>query len=192
MTDTPGQEREAVQPPPGQAAPEWGAGMPPGAGSPAAGYGMPQPGYGMPQPGYGIGVPPPGMYFDATSGLMLPNGTQLASVGRRIGAYFLAIPLGIVTLGIGYVIWGLVVWGRGTSPALQVLGMRCWRPQTGQVATFGTMALREIIGRIVDNILGITALVSFILFLTGKERKALHDYVAGTIVLHDPNKVLPQ
>jgi uncharacterized RDD family membrane protein YckC len=75
---------------------------------------------------------------------------------------------------------------------LQVLGMRCWRPQTGQVATFGTMALREIIGRIVDNILGITALVSFILFLTGKERKALHDYVAGTIVLHDPNKVLPQ
>jgi len=54
------------------------------------------------------------------------------------------------------------------------------------------MALRETIGRIVDNILGITALVSFILFLTGKERKALHDYVAGTVVLYDPNKVLPK
>jgi len=186
MTDTPGSEREAVQPPPGQAAPQWGADA--SQGSPAAGYGMPQ----APpmQPGYGAAVPPPGMYFDATSGLTLPNGTQLASVGRRIGAYFLAIPLAIVTLGIGYVIWGLVVWAQGTTPALQVLGMRCWRPQTGQVGTWGTMALREIIGRIVDNILGITALVSFILFLTGKERKALHDYVAGTVVLHDPNKVL--
>jgi uncharacterized RDD family membrane protein YckC len=182
MTDIPGPEREAVQPPPGQAAPQWDAAPPP-----SAGYGMPQA-----QPGYGVAGPPPGMYFDATSGLMLPNGTQLASCGRRIGAYFLAIPLGIVTLGIGYVIWGLVVWARGTTPALQVLGMRCWRPQTGQVGTWGTMALREIIGRIVDNIFGITALVSFILFLTGKERKALHDYVAGTVVLYDPNKVLPK
>jgi uncharacterized RDD family membrane protein YckC len=208
MTDTPGPEQDAVQLPPTQVAPEWGADLPPGTESPTAGSGLPQappppPGYGAPPPpsGYGAPVPstgygapvPPGMYFDVTSGLMLPNGTQLATVGRRIGAYFLAIPLVIVTLGIGYVIWGLIVWAQGTTPALQVLGMRCWRPQTGQVASFGVMALREIIGRIVDNILGfITGLVSFFLFLTGKERKALHDHVAGTVVLYDPDKVLPK
>ena len=29
-----------------------------------------------------------------------------------------AIPLAIVTLGIGYVIWGLIVWGNGQTPAL--------------------------------------------------------------------------
>jgi uncharacterized RDD family membrane protein YckC len=53
------------------------------------------------------------------------------------------------------------------------------------------MALREIIGRLVDGILGIiTGLTSFILFLATRERRALHDYVAGTVVLHDPNKVL--
>jgi uncharacterized RDD family membrane protein YckC len=134
---------------------------------------------------------PPGLYFDPASGLNLPQGTQLASVGRRIGAFFLAIPLSIVTLFIGYVIWGLIVWGRGQTPALQVLGMRCWRPDTGRVANWGWMALREIIGRIVENVLSvITELVSFILFLSTKERRSLHDLVAGTVVLHDPSKVL--
>jgi len=131
------------------------------------------------------------MYFDQLSGLALPDGTQLAGVGRRIGAYFLAIPLCIVTLGIGYIIWGLIAWGNGQTPALQVLGMRVWRPETNQVAGFWHMALREIVGRIVDGILSlITEITSFVLFVTGKEHKALHDYVAGTVVLHDPNKVL--
>ena len=92
---------------------------------------------------------PPGTYFDPASQLALPEGTQLASVGRRIGAYFLAIPLSIVTLGIGYVIWGLIVWGRGQTPTYQVLKMRCWRPETAEVPGWWLMALREIVGRIV-------------------------------------------
>jgi uncharacterized RDD family membrane protein YckC len=143
---------------------------------------------GAPAPGL---APSPGLSTDPASGLMLPQGTQLASVGRRIGAYFLAIPLFIVTLGIGYIVWGLVVWGRGQTPALQVLGMRCYRPETGKVASWGWMALREIIGRLLDGILSIiTGLVSFILFAARADHRSLHDLVAGTVVLHDPNKVL--
>ncbi len=130
------------------------------------------------------------MYFDQASGLALPQGVQLASPGRRIGAYFLSIPLAIITLGIGYAIWGLIVWGSGTTPALQVLSMRCWKPDTGQVPGWGTMALRETIGRIVNGILLITALVSFIFMLTRPDRRCLHDLVAGTVVIHDPDKVL--
>jgi uncharacterized RDD family membrane protein YckC len=131
------------------------------------------------------------MYLDQASGLILPEGVQLASVGRRIGAWFLAIPLAVVTLGIGYLVWGLVVWSRGQTPALQVLGMRCWRPETGRPASWGWMALREIVGRIAEGILSIiTLLISFILMLTSKERRCLHDLIAGTVVLHDPNKVL--
>jgi uncharacterized RDD family membrane protein YckC len=141
--------------------------------------------------GYGVAAAPPGMYYDTESGLTLPQGVQLASHGRRIGAFFLAIPLSIVTLVIGYVIWGLIVWSRGQTPALQVLGMRCWRPEDRRVPGFWWMALREIVGRIADSILGIfTELTSFVLFLATRERKAIHDYVAGTVVLHDPNKVL--
>jgi uncharacterized RDD family membrane protein YckC len=131
------------------------------------------------------------MYLDAESGLMLPQGTELASVGRRIGAWFLAIPLAIVTLGIGYIIWGLIVWGNGQTPALQVLGMRCWRPETNRVPGFWYMALREVVGRFLEGILSlITEITSFVLMLAGRERKTIHDYIAGTVVLHDPNKIL--
>ena len=144
-------------------------------------------GYGQ----YPADAVPQGMYFDPISGLALPEGTQLANVGRRIGAWFLTIPLIIVTLGLGYIVWGLIVWGNGQTPALQVLGMRCWRPETNRVPGFWFMALREIPGRIIDHLLNfITLITSFVLFLAGKEHKALHDYIAGTVVLYDPNKVL--
>ena len=146
--------------------------------------------------GYGYGqypaVPvPPGMYVDQESGLLLPDGTELASVGRRIGAAFLTIPLAIATLGIGYIIWGLIVWGNGQTPALQVLRMRAWRPETNRVAGFWIMALREIAGRTINHVLGLVSLLtSFVLFVSGREHKALHDWIAGTVVLHDPDNVL--
>ena len=190
--DSYGSGQDAIQPPPGQA---YDPPPPPGQG-----YGQPPPpGFTAAPPvpvGYGYGqypavAVPQGMYFDQMSGLVLPDGTELASVGRRIGAWFLAIPLAIVTLGIGYIIWGLIVWGNGQTPALQVLGMRCWRPETNRVAGFWWMALREIPGRLIDGILSfITEVTSFVLFVAGKEHKALHDWIAGTVVLHDPNKVL--
>lgn len=148
-----------------------------------------------PVPGYGYGAPsasvPPGMYFDPKSQLMLPNGVELAGVGRRIGAWFLSILLVIVTLVIGYVIWGIVAWTRGQTPALQVLGMRCWRPTENKVPGFWWMALREIVGRFVDGVLSfLTLITSFILMLATPKRQSLHDLIAGTVVLHDPNKVL--
>jgi uncharacterized RDD family membrane protein YckC len=177
--ENPGQQRYwdgAAWGPAGAAPP------PPSPPPPAAGYA-----YGQPP----TGTVPAGMHADPVSGLVLPDGVGLASNGRRIGAWFLSIPLAIVTLGIGYLIWGLIVWGRGQTPALQVLGMRCWRPETKRTATWGWMALREIIGRIAEGILSIiTLLVSFILMCTGKERKTIHDHIAGTVVLHDPNHVL--
>jgi uncharacterized RDD family membrane protein YckC len=188
--------------PPQQADPS--AGFPqtppgaPGPGFPQAPLGAPGPGFPQAPPvpaGYGYGQygdpVPAGMCLDQQSGLMLPEGTQLASSGRRIGAFFLAIPLSIITLGIGYVIWGLIVWGNGQTPALQVLGMRCYRPETSSVAGFWWMALREVVGRIADGILSIiTGLISLIFMLTRPDRRTLHDLVAGTVVLHDPDKVL--
>jgi hypothetical protein len=146
--------------------------------------------YGAAPPGYGAAAPP-GMYYDNLSGLNLPDGTELASHGRRIGAYFLAIPLAIVTLVIGYIIWGLIIWGRGQTPTQQVLGMRTWHPETGRNATWGRMALREIIGGFLTGILSfITELLSLILFLSGRQRKCLADHVASTVILRDPKNVL--
>jgi uncharacterized RDD family membrane protein YckC len=168
----PGQQQGWQQPPQQQS---WQA--PP----PAQGYGYPPAPQGM-QPGAPTS-------YDQVSGLNIPAGTQLASRGRRIGAFFLAYVLSIVTLGIGYLIWGLVVWSKGTSPALQVLGMKCYHVEGQRVAGWGRMALRDVIGGIVDEI-AVFGLVSFILFLTNKRRQSLHDMIANTVVLYDPNKVL--
>jgi len=131
------------------------------------------------------------MYFDPVSALNLPDGTELAPIGRRIGSWFLAIPLAIITLGIGYVIWGLIIWPRGQTPTQQVLGMRTWYPQTGRNAGFWRMALREIVGGIATGILNlITELLSFILMVTGRERKCLADHIASTVILRDPDNRL--
>ena len=190
----PGAGQDAVQPPPGQP-----------YGQPSDTYGQPGQPYGQPGPGltpappvsadYGYGqypdAVPQGMYVDQASGVVMPQGTQLASVGRRIGAYFLSLLLVIVTLGIGYLVWGLLIWGNGQTPALQVLGMRVWQPDTRTVPGFWRMALREIVGRFVEGLLSlITEVTSFVLFVASKDRKSLHDHIAGTVVLYDPDKVL--
>jgi uncharacterized RDD family membrane protein YckC len=178
---------QAPYAPPAYGPPQYGQAQ---YGQPA--YGQPQ--YGQPAYGYPAAPPPTdasGRRFDPASSLYLPNGVELATVGRRIGAYFLAIPLAIITLGIGYLIWGLVLWGQGTTPALRVLNMKVYRVDRNEVPGFGGMALREIVGRIVDGIFGpITQLISFILFVTGDRRQSLHDHVASTTVVYDPNRVL--
>lgn len=170
--NTPGGTPAYQQPPASQAYPQ-------AAMVPAAGYGAP-----------GVQVPP-GMYYDQLSGLLIPEGTALATVGRRIGAYFLGLLLFIVTLGIGWIIWGLIAWAKGQTPGQVVLGMQTWKPQQQVNASWGTMFLRGL-GWLIIGWVPFGQLVSFILFLATKEHRALHDSIAGTIVLHDPNKVLQQ
>jgi uncharacterized RDD family membrane protein YckC len=52
------------------------------------------------------------------------------------------------------------------------------------------MALREIVGRLVEGIIVVTEVLSFVFMVTRPDRQSLHDMIAGTVVLHDPDKVL--
>jgi uncharacterized RDD family membrane protein YckC len=173
--------------------PDWNAPAADTADPQAAAYGqppfgqVPPPGYAM--PGMASQQVPAGYYTDQVSGLTIPEGTTLATVGRRIGAYFLGIPLAIVTLGIGYLIWGAISWSSGQTPAQQVLGMQVWRPVERVNASWGTMFLRGL-AYVVLGWIPFAQLVSFFIFVSSKEHRALHDSISSTIVLHDPNKVL--
>jgi hypothetical protein len=44
-----------------------------------------------------------------------------ASIQHRLGQYLLDIGLFLVTLGIGYIIWFLIILGQGQTPGKQVL-----------------------------------------------------------------------
>jgi len=122
--------------------------------------------------------------------LFVASGAVLAS-GTDAGLYLL-LPAALVALVSGVLnAWNFLLPRQTGAPALQVLGMRCWRPETGRVAGSGWTLLRETIGRIVENVLSIfTEVLSLILMLSRPDRKTLHDMVAGTVVLYDPDKVL--
>jgi uncharacterized RDD family membrane protein YckC len=120
----------------------------------------------------------------------MPAGFRVSSVGRRLGQYLLEIALVIVTLIIGYIVWSLIIWSRGETPGMHVLHMKCVKKDTGQVATWGTMALREIVGKIlIMGVISFIPLASVILdfmLLWDRDRQELWDKVAGTIVVDVP------
>lgn len=71
-----------------------------------------------------------------------------ASVKHRLGGAFLSGALmitSIFTLFLGYLIWALVVWGQGQTPAKQILKMRVYSIDTGKPATWGHMAIRQFL-----------------------------------------------
>lgn len=106
---------------------------------------------------------------------------------KRLGAALLDGLLVIVTLFIGWVIWWIVLWKYGQSPAKSILKMRVIKADTYRCATVGEMAFRELVGRV---LLGFIPLYSFVdnLFVLFDERsQALHDKVAGTLVIDDPD-----
>lgn len=144
--------------------------------------------------GQPIGAPPLSPYgaagaaegYGVRLSFALPPGTELASVGRRIGGYFMEGLLFLVTLGIGYFIWTLIVWAGGQSPGKQVLGMYCYRPSTGRAASWGYMLLRWF-GEVLVSIVPFGFIVSSIIMIVSDEHKAIHDHIAGTVVLHRTN-----
>jgi len=99
----------------------------------------------QPQPPPAPPPPPAVQAYGAPAGI--PAGMELSSVGKRLGGYLLDLLLVIVTLVIGWIVWSLIVWGRGQTPGKQLLKMRCVKLSTGRRATWGTMALREFVGK---------------------------------------------
>jgi uncharacterized RDD family membrane protein YckC len=78
-----------------------------------------------------------------------------ASAQHRLGGYFLDVALSIVTCGIGWFIWSLVIWGQGLTPAKQILKMRVVAENQRTNATWGHMAIRQFLIPIVFAIPGL-------------------------------------
>jgi uncharacterized RDD family membrane protein YckC len=130
-----------------------------------------------------IGGPPPAVqqhgygYAQATY--------QLTSKGKRFGAALLDGLLAIVTLFIGWLIWSVILWKKGQTPAKSILKMRVLKADTGVCATVGDMAMRELVGKILLGFIPLYGLVDPAFVLFDEKQQALHDKIAGTIVVED-------
>jgi uncharacterized RDD family membrane protein YckC len=133
---------------------------------------------------------------------------KLSSPGRRLGAYFLDVLIPFVAvflmffvggavaaaggesgggagillgllLFVGYVVWALTLFARGTTPGKRALGMYVIK-ETGQRAGFGTMLFREWIGKWISSFV---LMLGFLWILFDKDRQGWHDKLASTFVV---------
>jgi uncharacterized RDD family membrane protein YckC len=125
--------------------------------------------------------PPNGSFNTGSFGSGAPSP---CSNGQRLGASLLDGLLFVVTLGIGWLIWDIVLFSQSTSPAKKMLGLRIVDINSGAPATMQQMLLREVLGKfILGSITGITGLVSIVLILVTPSRQGVWDYIARTTVV---------
>lgn len=106
--------------------------------------------------------------------------------GVRFGALLLDSLLFIVTCGIGWLIWDIVLWQQSTSPAKKMLNLKIVDINTGAPASMVQMLLREGLGKIVlSAITGIVGIISAILILVVPSRQGVWDYISKTTVVRE-------
>lgn len=67
----------------------------------------------------------------------------IATPQHRLGGKAVDIAMYVVTFGIGWFIWSLVVWGQGQTPGKQIVKLRVYDKTTSKPAKWGHMAIRE-------------------------------------------------
>lgn len=109
------------------------------------------------------------------------------SNGKRLGAALLDVLLFVLTCGIGWLIWSVVLWSQATTPAKKMLGLRIVDAASGAPATMNQMLLRQLVGHwILDSVSGgLVSLASAVLILVNPNRQGVWDYLAKTTVVHE-------
>lgn len=118
----------------------------------------------------------------------LPNGVMLSSAARRLAGFLLELFLYVVTLAVGWFIWGFVLYARGQTPAKQLLCMRIVSIRTGRTPSWGMMCLRENPVKTITFML--TFGVAFFSLLWDRNNQQLYDKLVGTIVVNDPLRLV--
>jgi uncharacterized RDD family membrane protein YckC len=123
----------------------------------------------------------------------LPATVRLSSPWRRLGGHLLEGLLILLTLLIGWLVWSIIVWGRGQTPAKQLLGMRVLSRETLTSARRGRMFAREIPCKWIIELFASITIVGFVVYfwlLWDNARQELWDKMVVTIVVNDPESVL--
>ena len=89
---------------------------------------------------------------------------------------------------IMYLLYALivpVVW-TGYTVGKKICGIRIQKVDDGSPPTFGTMLLRQVVAGLVYAVtLGIGLIVSAIMVGVREDKRAIHDFIAGTEVVRE-------
>jgi uncharacterized RDD family membrane protein YckC len=118
---------------------------------------------------------------------------RYASFQHRLGAIVLDATLMIITLGIGWLIWSLIVWGEGQTPAKKILKLRTINFTNGRSATWGHMGIREglipitvsVASTITGGIAYIAWIILEIVFYFTKNQRTFRDYWVKTAIVNE-------
>ncbi len=94
---------------------------------------------------------------------------QTATPARRLGGYLVETALAVVTLGVGWIIWFIIVAPRGQTPAKQLLGMYILRAD-GTRAGSSSVWVRELLVK--GLLFGILAALTLYLAWLGRSPRA--------------------
>ena len=121
---------------------------------------------------------------------------RYASFQHRLGALALDVLffiLSAILAFLPFIIWSLVVWSKGQTPGKQILKIRVRNAQTGSVATWGHMAVREFLVPLTVLIAtGMTYGIAFVAWITieivfyfTKSNRTLRDLWVKTAVVNE-------
>jgi uncharacterized RDD family membrane protein YckC len=120
---------------------------------------------------------------------------RYATFQHRLGAIALDSVLLVVTLGIGWAVWSLILWNEGQTPAKKILKLRTYSFESGTVATWGHMSVREFLIPLAVSIptsipyigwaLSIAYLVLEIVFYFTKGQRTFTDHWAKTAIINE-------
>ena len=121
------------------------------------------------------------------------GGYRYASFQHRLGAIALDSVLSVLTLGIGWLIWSFIVWGEGQTPAKKILNLRTRHFETGAVATWGHMSVRELLipvavliaANLTAGLIAVAWIVIEIVFYFTKNNRTLRDLWVKTVVINE-------
>ena len=126
--------------------------------------------------------PPPSRSSGSLGTGVVPCGN-----GVRFGALLLDSLLFVVTCGIGWLIWDIVLWQQSTSPAKKMLNLKIVDINTGAPASMQQMLLREVLGKIILSTVtsGVSTLIGAVLILVVPGRQGVWDYISKTTVVRE-------
>ena len=111
-------------------------------------------------------------------------GVTTTSARKRLAGFVLDLVLAVATLGIGYLVWTLIVYRSGRSPAKQLLGMRVIKLKDDRPSGWWRMVAREFFKGLL-----LTVLLSAFWILWDYDNQELWDKMAETLVVDWPPRV---